>query len=164
MIHTKPTIQSTILESFKNTNLTLADFQEFTPQVNEDGSYDIPFSVTTVGDNFDFKNECIAATSADVSFEVTLTGCIYDAVNGWQWGRHCNYIPKGGVFKPSVILYNKGEASNDPNEKNCYAAGMTKEEDAELGKKLTTIVMQNVAERCRVAFFKKMLAAISAPE
>lgn len=163
MSYSKLSIQSAILQSFATIGLAIAETQCFAAQKNEDGTYDVPFSVTATGDKFDFKNDAIAATSADVSFEVTLTGCTYNDVDGWQWGLDGMYAAKGGVYSPSVILYNNGEQLNDTDSENCYAAGMSEEEDAELGKKLTTVVMQNVAERNRIPFFKRVLSECDAP-
>ena len=78
------TLQNTVTESLKHTNLLNAEHQAFISMENGRGSYDIPFSVEFLGDGFVVGSDIVRAS---VSFEVTLLNCTYSD-NKWHWGEY----------------------------------------------------------------------------
>ena len=78
------TLQNTVTESLKHTNLLNAEHQAFISMENGRGSHDIPFSVEFLGDGFVVGSDIVRAS---VSFEVTLLNCTYSD-NKWHWGEY----------------------------------------------------------------------------
>lgn len=137
--------------------------QNCTPLLNEDGTYNVPFYVTVKGADFDYSDDSITATKADVSFEVELLGVTHSDSKGWSWAKdtETDYIITTGDCVPNILTYNGDSVINDcDNEDTCYSGGLSKEEDAELSTLISNKILGWTAKRNLIKAFKDMAAKI----
>ena len=154
-------ITDLLLESFASKNLAtaLTQSQEFSPQPNSDGSYDLSFSITVDSENFEHKSSVGLIAAADCSFEVTLYGCLHDQSTGWLWMKAGGFTFRGGMYTPSIILYDSnGYAVDEKTAQTNRSIGLTAKKDSEIGNNIAHIIMRNTDDNLRYEFFVNMIA------
>ncbi|MBO6224800.1 MAG: hypothetical protein J6N72_05020 [Psychrobacter sp.] len=147
---------------FKGANI---ETQNCTPLLNEDGTYNVPFFVTIKGADFNYADESITATKADVSFEVELFGVTHSENTGWEWkttkNTEENYAITTGECVPNILTYNGEAVINDcDNEDTCYSGGFNKKEDAELSTLICNSILNCTAKQDLIKAFKDMASKI----
>ncbi len=149
---------------FIDCDIAIPAKQNYTPQKNKNGGYDLELRVSAVGDIIDYVSEDVNVYAAQVNYVVRLTDCTYTDEQGLNWNSDtgsCEVIHN--LFSPNVITFSDAEGrqnnANIPNFKFC--GGISCDDDITLAHFLSERMFYSSRLSTRSNMLTKVVAGIN---
>ncbi|MBO6225876.1 MAG: hypothetical protein J6N72_10615 [Psychrobacter sp.] len=158
-------LKNIVLENFSGQKFTDNGWKALQPELNDDGTYDIPFSVfstiSQIGENKDPRFHYIKN-----GFKIILLNCEYDS-NEWKWEPPYDYkVIAGEDSCVAISFYDETGTvvSEEEYADDCYYGLMPVADNKTLGRKITSMLMDNTDRVTTLAIFTEMLKDYGAPD